>query len=60
MAAKKGALPSDQEEREKVLSTIIDGLARSRENENWGLMMEAAEDYQRSAVVKCFHSSSWS
>ena len=34
-------------EREKVVSAIVESLARSRENESWGLMVEAAEDYQK-------------
>lgn len=34
-------------ERSKMLSAIVESLARSRENESWGLMVEAAEDYQR-------------
>ena len=34
-------------DREKVLDTIVRSLSRSCENENWGLIVEAAEDYQR-------------
>lgn len=34
-------------DREKVVSAIVESLARSRENESWGLMVEAAEDYQK-------------
>lgn len=52
MAAKKGAVLSsrvseDMGDRRKMLSAIVESLARSRENESWGLMVEAAEDYQR-------------
>ena len=33
--------------RGKILNGIVDCLAKSLENENWGLMVEAAEDYQK-------------
>ena len=34
-------------ERGQMLATIVESLARSRENEDWGLIVEAAEDYQK-------------
>jgi hypothetical protein len=33
--------------RGKILNSIVECLAKSRENESWGLMVEAAEDYQK-------------
>lgn len=43
--------PSHKEEgklnRGKMLTAIVESLAKSRENESWGLMVEAAEDYQK-------------
>lgn len=59
MAAKSDAVPTSHEEvgeRGKMLSAIVESLARSRENESWGLMVEAAEDYQRLALVIIFCS----
>ena len=54
MATRSEAVASSNHEevgdRAKMLSTIVECLSRSRENESWGLMVEAAEDYQRSAV----------
>ncbi len=54
MAAKPKVDASSSEEefevedsREKILAAIIEILAKSCENENWGLMEEAAEDYQK-------------
>ena len=38
-------------DRGKMLSAIVESLGRSRENESWGLMVEAAEDYQRWVVT---------
>lgn len=38
---------SAHEDKGKVLKSIVESLAKSCENENWGLMVEAAEDYQR-------------
>ena len=35
-------------EKEKLLSAVNKSLASACENENWGLIVEAAEDYQRS------------
>lgn len=36
--------------RGKMMSAIVESLGRSRENESWGLMVEAAEDYQRCMI----------
>lgn len=42
-----GSSDEGKSEREKILSEIVQSLASSRENESWGLMVEASEDYQR-------------
>lgn len=46
MASKRDPLPVG-ESRGKILNAIVESLAKSYESENWGLMMEAAEDYQK-------------
>ncbi len=42
-----GVVQEEMSERDKMLSQIVQSLSRSCENESWGLMVEAAEDYQR-------------
>lgn len=39
-----GGGPGD---RGTALAAVVESLAKSRENESWGLMVEAAEDYQK-------------
>ena len=40
--------PEDVEtSRRKILNSVVESLGKSCENESWGLMVEAAEDYQK-------------
>lgn len=38
-------------EKGKMLNSIVESLAKSCENESWGLMVEAAEDYQKYGIL---------
>lgn len=56
-ALKQGSgVSAGEDDKEKMLSAIVESLARSRENESWGLMVEAAEDYQKYSGINSVFS----
>lgn len=40
---------TESQTRDKILKSIVESLTKSREGESWGLIVEAAEDYQKTS-----------